>query len=1243
MLASLKVGIRRDYYFHFVVSDPDTGQAQDADALPVANIYSQNSQNPLGFSPTVENIATQPGLYVVTVPADGAGIAAGFSYNVKVTATVNPSGGGQITATYSTGFYAIEFDNDDIMAKLNEGGGGNGLTKQDVRDAMTLDTAEIPEPGSIDEKIDKTPGNTWTIPGRTVEGGTINTCVSNTDMRGTDGASTHSAADVWDHSDRRLTQNATGEYAEGAVWVNDTVGAAGTTPGINGTQQNPVGTIEDALAICNATGLEKVHITGVIPLQGDVTLGPRTFYSEDYSHGYIVLAGFTCNANDTVFRRLGVSQAGGTWTSNAGTVYDDCSVPTSMLPNGRFYRCFMNGTVLRPATNSEMHDCYGTGNRLAIELPTNFHVRGYRGMLRFQQGTATSHYRFLDVEGDVDIDSSVNLTTGSITVTGKGIITDNATNANLDRTGFYNENHISGTTPEEIWTHPTREVTGGHVDSCASNADMRGTDGASTHTAADVWASPTREVTNMRGTDGALLSSDPRLDNLDEQVSTRASQASLDAQNDVSIGEVQAGCAAALSFYRLDELLFSDLDTLPDNESLWGKLLVRPSYDVDEGIQFSDSALELATATTSGQAQGGDLDTIVLANTEPGTEDHIFQGSTIAIQSGKGEKQVRTCTAYVAATRTATVSPAWNVAPDATSHYTIYPGPTAGAQGGGNDVNVVAIAGQAISNQAGQNVNYHYDNAGQPTTKTVEDTGVPGTGLTPQMVRDAMQLSPTTPGANAPDSIDERVSEEKRRDDVWLCPDGTPYGDTPNTMGFWQAQNPIIDPQDPKAVWLVDPDDPDLAALNTMAELQRRANLGKIDGDDLNGNNATLRLKQLDIKNSGLDNPAVKLETDLGNTVDVTATGANANAVNAEALGDNGAALVFRAHGTGGFGGVFWGDGLLGGGIYALGNNATQGYGLRVEGTTKDIDAGEIDAIKAKTDQMLFDVASNILAQMTDASIDALRKWLDVDTLRTQAAAGSVAELSKATQVETDPPPSAEEIADQVWRENLGDHTAVLGSTAEALDKGSNSVPEIADGVWRERLSDHSGVADSAAEALQAAADHTPEANARAVWDEDMTTPGPVPNSTKQALENAGGVGAVNITIAPLDVTIADPITVSKDFRIARNAAEPEVIFTFYNADGSTMDLSNFDKIKLNAYAHGKDNTPVWFRSTDSGEGIRVEGADNNQLAIKWNPADINDTKVWAYTLYVVDTEMVLARGSITVYETAIDEAGAQP
>jgi len=68
--------------------------------------------------------------------------------------------------------------------------------------------------------------------------------------------------------------------------------------------------------------------------------------------------------------------------------------------------------------------------------------------------------------------------------------------------------------------------------------------------------------------------------------------------------------------------------------------------------------------------------------------------------------------------------------------------------------------------------------------------------------------------------------------------------------------------------------------------------------------------------------------------------------------------------------------------------------------------------------------------------------------------------------------PSAGEIADAVWEEDISDHSGTVGSTAEALDAAGASSPtaaDIADAVWEESIADHSGTTGSTAEALGAA------------------------------------------------------------------------------------------------------------------------------------------------------------------------------
>lgn len=86
-------------------------------------------------------------------------------------------------------------------------------------------------------------------------------------------------------------------------------------------------------------------------------------------------------------------------------------------------------------------------------------------------------------------------------------------------------------------------------------------------------------------------------------------------------------------------------------------------------------------------------------------------------------------------------------------------------------------------------------------------------------------------------------------------------------------------------------------------------------------------------------------------------------------------------------------------------------------------------------------------------------------------------------------------ISDQVWIEQLTDHSGVTGSTAEALGNISAgaSPSAIADAVWDEQLSGHTTVG-SAGEALDSAGGgSSPATIAAAVWDKataDHTTAG---------------------------------------------------------------------------------------------------------------------------------------------------------
>lgn len=73
----------------FVVTDPTTGEAIDADALPTAQVFENATLTPMGVSVTVVKRTDGTGHYVWSVDATAAnGFVIGNVYNVRVAATV---------------------------------------------------------------------------------------------------------------------------------------------------------------------------------------------------------------------------------------------------------------------------------------------------------------------------------------------------------------------------------------------------------------------------------------------------------------------------------------------------------------------------------------------------------------------------------------------------------------------------------------------------------------------------------------------------------------------------------------------------------------------------------------------------------------------------------------------------------------------------------------------------------------------------------------------------------------------------------------------------------------------------------------------------------------------------------------------------------------------------------------------------------------------------------------------------
>ena len=83
----------------------------------------------------------------------------------------------------------------------------------------------------------------------------------------------------------------------------------------------------------------------------------------------------------------------------------------------------------------------------------------------------------------------------------------------------------------------------------------------------------------------------------------------------------------------------------------------------------ANNYIGIGAATQTGTMQAGSTSTTAVLATTSNAVNGDYVGMTLQTTSGTGTGQTRTITAYNGATRTATISPAWTVTPDATTTY----------------------------------------------------------------------------------------------------------------------------------------------------------------------------------------------------------------------------------------------------------------------------------------------------------------------------------------------------------------------------------------------------------------------------------------------------------------------------------------------------------------------------------------------------------------------------------------------
>lgn len=254
-----------------------------------------------------------------------------------------------------------------------------------------------------------------------------------------------------------------GGYENGQVWVDTGNGVAGTQLYVNGTIDNPVDSIADAITIANGLMLVQFHF-----LPGSaITLGADMSNFELMGKGYTLdLSGENINGT---FISGASSIIGIGVSSTTPCLIVDSAIGNVTLDQCTLERCGLTGTITSgTAGDYFLEQCFsevaGTGTPAfdfgVALLTTNLNLRHYSGGIEIQNmGQAVTDNMSLEGHGQLVINA--NCAGGTVAIRGHFTITDNAA-------GAVTLSDDARITRSEIWTEPTRDITGGTIDTVAA-------------------------------------------------------------------------------------------------------------------------------------------------------------------------------------------------------------------------------------------------------------------------------------------------------------------------------------------------------------------------------------------------------------------------------------------------------------------------------------------------------------------------------------------------------------------------------------------------------------------------------------------------------------------------------------------------------------------------------------------------------------------------------------------------------
>lgn len=220
-------------------------------------------------------------------------------------------------------------------------------------------------------------------------------------------------------------------YEHAAVWLDTVNGTAGTQNFENGTMDNPVDSIADALTIAGNVGLTHLY---VLP-GSSFTLASNVDGYHFMGNRYVVALGGQ-SVSGTIFEHAQVT-GNDDGSNSLPTAYLNCLMNSNTLGAHQMKNCGLGGDITLTQTGMvDWIDCYsriaGTATPSvdfgAAVANTDFNIRNYSGGIEIKNSGVTGTDN-MSLEGNGQLVINANCTGGLIAVRGNFTITDNADGA----------------------------------------------------------------------------------------------------------------------------------------------------------------------------------------------------------------------------------------------------------------------------------------------------------------------------------------------------------------------------------------------------------------------------------------------------------------------------------------------------------------------------------------------------------------------------------------------------------------------------------------------------------------------------------------------------------------------------------------------------------------------------------------------------------------------------------------------